>query len=161
MIYVGNFSIAEIHDPAALTAYLRRCRNRLAPSGVLVCDLYAGPSAFRVATTRRDFPAARGIIVRYEWEQRRADPRSRLVENHIHFSLRSGRRTVARFPSAFVYRWRLWSVARLRAAMRRAGFRRTEVLDARPGAIDHRGRAYPRAPGPRSADATLWVVARR
>lgn len=134
VIFVGNFSIGYIYDRGTLLAYLRRSRARLAAGGggwgggVFVCDTYGGSGAFRVGlASERTHIGRGGEVVRYLWEHVSADPLTGMVENAIHFRVREKDEVVADFPSAFTYRWRLWSIPELREAMLEAGFASTEV----------------------------------
>jgi len=156
-IYVGNFSIGEIHERAALVAYLRRCRARLRPRGVFVCDLYGGQSAFRPGSFHRTHPGPDGTCIHYTWQQVFADPLTGLVENAMHFRVTRRARTITRHRNAFTYHWRLWPIPELRDAMLEAGFRTVEVYDRAPDAIDHKGNAYAH---PLQADEmpTDWIV---
>jgi hypothetical protein len=64
---------------------------------------------------------------------------------------------------AFVYRWRLWSIAEMRDAMVEAGFASTEVHDRLGGAVDASGELYARPLGPTDElddDFVVYVVAR-
>lgn len=156
IIYTGNFSIGEIHDRPGLVDYLRNTRRRLAPGeagngggGVFVCETYGGESAFLTGSVERthEIPAtgqapAREIV--YTWEQRQADPLTGRVVDVLHFREVAGAETIADFPDAFVYGWRLWSVPELRDAMLEAGFARTEVYAQLPDAVDDAGAAYAR-----------------
>ena len=145
VVYAGNFSIGEWHTRDALLAYLRHARSRLRPGGVFVCDTYGGESAWLLGSMDRDLPLPGeddGRVVRYTWEQRRANPLTGLVENALHFRIREDDETVAEQWDAFVYRWRLWGVAELRDAMAEAGFRATTVHARVPDAIDDAGRAF-------------------
>lgn len=145
IVFVGNFSIGEIHDRKRLVAYLRRARLRLRPAGVFVCDLYAGQSAFRTGAVQRVHATPDGRYrVRYTWQQRLADPLTGLVENALHFRVEHTGEIVQELTDAFVYRWRLWSVPELRDALREAGFARTEVFGQLPDALDSEGRYYAR-----------------
>ena len=127
LIFVGNFSIGEIHDRPDLVRYLARSRERLKPGGVFVCDTYGGASAFRVGAIERSHWIEGGIRIRYVWEQRSADPFTARVVCAMHFRLERGGEIFQAIEDAFVYRWRLWSVPELREAMLEAGFAWTEV----------------------------------
>ncbi len=135
VVFVGNFSIGEIGARAELVAYLARSRARLRPGGVFVCDTYGGASAFRIGARERVHDLGDGRRVRYVWEQRAADPRDARVENALHFRIESRGEIVDELHDAFVYRWRLWSLAELREALLEAGFERVEFWCelARPG----------------------------
>lgn len=142
VLFVGNFSIGEIHDRATLVRYLTRSRKRLLRGGVFVCDIYSGESAFRVGATQREHILADGTRVKYTWEQRSADPFTARVENALHFRVFKGSELVRDLRDAFVYRWRLWSVPELRDAMFEAGFRRVDVYAQLPDAEDSEGNVY-------------------
>lgn len=142
VLFVGNFSIGEIHDRATLVRYLARSRERLLKGGVFVCDIYSGESAFRVGTTQREHILADGTRVKYTWEQRTADPFTAQVENALHFRVFKGSELVRDLRDAFVYRWRLWSIPELRDAMFEAGFDRVDVYAQLPDAEDSEGNVY-------------------
>lgn len=139
-----NFAVCELHRRSWLMTYLRAVIYRLRPGGIFMADLYAGSDAYRPGISEKTIPTPEGPL-RYQWEQRDADPFTGMVTNAMHFIL-PGRfseesRTVR---DAFVYRWRLWSVAELREAMREAGFISTEVYTSYGDAIDSDGRLYVR-----------------
>lgn len=144
VIFVGNFSIGEIHDRADLVAYFARVRERLNPGGVFVCDTYGGESSFLEGHVHRhhphpDDPAAR---IRYTWEQREADPLTGLVLNALHFRTERSGVVSDEIDDAFVYDWRLWSVPELRDAMAEAGLVETDVYAQLPEAADDEGNVY-------------------
>lgn len=142
VVFVGNFSIGEIHERAALVSYLMRSRQRLSRGGVFVCDTYGGESAYRAGAVVRKHAAPDGAIVHYTWEQRRADPATGMVENALHFRVERGGEIVLELTDAFVYRWRLWSIPELRDAMAEAGFARTSVHSSLKGEAATLGASY-------------------
>ena len=105
VLYVGNFSIGEWHTRRELLGYLRHARARLAPGGVLVCDLYGGESSFLAGSIERELPRPDGGTVLYTWEQRSADPATGMVVNALHFELRRDDRAETTLRDAFVYRF--------------------------------------------------------
>lgn len=131
VIFVGNFSIGYIHHRATLIDYLRRSRDRLQLSttrrGIFVCDTYSGPSAFTPGSVTRMHAAPDGQLIRYTWQQKHADALTGMVTCVLHFQIERDGDVLARFPDAFTYHWRLWSIPELREAMLEAGFSRTEV----------------------------------
>lgn len=145
VIFVGNFSIGEIHARRVLVRYFKACRDRLAAGGVFVCDTYGGESAFRTGAVQRvhEVPRSR-LRVRYTWQQRAADPITGRVENALHFRVDDRGEIVQELTDAFVYRWRLWSLPELRDAMQEAGFGRVEVYNQVPDAQDGEGNVYVR-----------------
>jgi SAM-dependent methyltransferase len=154
VIFVGNFSIGEIGERADLVRYLERSRRRLRPRGVFVCDVYGGPSAFRVGAIERSHWIEGGDRIRYVWEQREVDAHSGRVVDAMHFRVEREGEIVASIEDAFVYRWRLWSVAELREAMLEAGFRSTMVRDDL-----HRSARANEAPVRASLDAAEGFIA--
>lgn len=131
IIFVGNFSIGYIHHRPILVEYLKRSRERLTlarrAGGIFVCDTYAGPSAFTVGSVTRTHVSPAGDVVRYTWQQRQADALTGLVTCVLHFQIERDGDVIARFPDAFTYHWRLWSIPELRDAMHESGFARTSV----------------------------------
>lgn len=129
VVYVGNFSIGEIHEREVLVRYLRASERRLRGGGVFVCDTYAGESAFRTGYAQRTHAVDAGVADGYEgirvhciWEQREADLLNARVCNAIHFRVEQRGEVTHELFDAFVYRWRLWTVPELRDAMIEAGF---------------------------------------
>lgn len=133
VVFVGNFSIGYLHTRAALLDYLRGVKARLDRGqggfggGVLVCDTYGGAGAFNLGGLTRLHPSRGRDMIRYHWVHESADPLTGMVENSISFRVERDGEVVQEWPRAFVYRWRLWSIAELREAMSEAGFSRTEV----------------------------------
>ncbi|MEL7473296.1 MAG: class I SAM-dependent methyltransferase [Planctomycetota bacterium] len=144
VIFVGNFSIGEIHERERLMRYLRHCHARLREGGVFVCDTYGGEGSFTQGAVHRNHPGPDGATIRYTWEQRAADPLTGRVVNALHFRLDEAGMITQELTDAFVYDWRLRSVPELRDAMREAGFARTEVYAKLADAVDTEGNAYVR-----------------
>ncbi len=129
-----NFSTFIYHDRASLKQYFKAARRGLRRDGLLVIDAYGGPGAMRVGTQTRPVPAdispdpahktspaIPGFT--YHWEQRAFDPVTHRTECRIHFELEGGKR----IDSAFIYRWRLWTLPELMEIMLEAGFKRVEA----------------------------------
>lgn len=137
VIALLNYAICEIHTRSALIEYFAHARQRVRAKGCLICDIYTGNDAFLPGETTRTFEHPSHQTVLYTWDQREANPLTGLVENSIHFEVRTSHKTKrggdgSRFPArsikdAFVYRWRLWSIPELRDAMTEAGFASTQV----------------------------------
>jgi len=160
VIFVGNFSIGEIHQRGRLIEYLRRCRDRLAHGnggfggGVFVCDTYGGAGAWRLGNMERTHIGRNGEVVKYLWEHEVADPMTGMVRNSISFRVIENGELTQQVPRAFVYEWRLWSIAELTEAMLEAGFASVAVhkeVNMAPGEV-------PRAvAGPRELGED-WIV---
>lgn len=142
VVFVGNFSIGELHTRADLIDYLRHARSRVSDGGVFVCDTYGGESAFITGHVHRNHPGPNGMRIRYTWEQREADPTTGMVVNAMHFRTEKGGHIEDELNDAFVYHWRLWSVPELRDALMEAGFGSTQVFAKMPDAIDDEGNVY-------------------
>jgi hypothetical protein len=142
VIFVGNFSIGYIHERTSLVTYLRASANRLRRGssgfggGWFVCDTYGGVSAFTLGGFERRHPSRGREFIRYHWCHDAADPLTGMVENSMSFRIELEGEIVREMPRAFAYRWRLWSIAELREAMREAGFVETHVykdINVAPG----------------------------
>ncbi|MFT3684169.1 MAG: hypothetical protein QM783_04440 [Phycisphaerales bacterium] len=160
VIALFNFAVGEIHDRDKLVAYFRTLRRSLHTRGIAACDIYGGVNAFVPGslTTHARVPES-GKRIRYTWQQASADPTTGMVENRLHFAV--GAR---KWPSAFVYNWRLWSIPELKDAFREAGFAKVDVYDRLGDAIDHKGnlRLRPVSPdAPLDEDYVVYLVARK
>jgi SAM-dependent methyltransferase len=114
-----NFSYSVFKTRGELGRYIKSCYRSLRPGGVLFLDAFGGPDVMqhKVDKTRH-----RGFV--YEWEQRSYDPISHEIVCAIHFAFPDG----TRLRDAFLYEWRLWTLAELRELFDEAGFERIEVL---------------------------------
>lgn len=141
IIFVGNFSIGELHDRAELQSYIARCFKRLRKGGALIIELYDGPGAWKVGTQRRIIRLSPSTRVTYTWRQCAANRATRFVINEIDFSVRTSTRTT-QLTRAFRYHWRLWSHTTLSNIMRSVGFDHTAIFPPRIDALDSLGHAY-------------------
>lgn len=141
-LFVGNFSIGYLHTRDELLGYLRHARTRVREGGVFVCDTYGGETAYVLGNADRDVPLAHGLLCKYRWEQREANPMTGMVTNAIHFRVFDGDEVVLDMPDAYHYRWRLWSLPELREAMQEAGFTATDIYASLPDAVDDEGTPY-------------------
>jgi SAM-dependent methyltransferase len=114
-----NFSYSVFKTRAQLGAYVRNCFASLRPGGLVFFDAWGGPDVLqrKIDRHRRD-----GFV--YLWEQQRHDPITNEITCAIHFEFHDG----TRLRNAFVYDWRLWSLAELRELFAEAGFVDVEVL---------------------------------
>lgn len=127
VIFVGNFSIGYIHERRTLVEYFSRCAERLSAGGVLAVDVFDGPERLSVGAQRRTHVSERGAVVIATWERRRGDVLTGMVECVLHFRVIAGGEVTHEWPEAFVYRWRAWTIAEIREAMREAGFVSSDV----------------------------------
>lgn len=166
VIAATNFPVMYWHERRDLVRYLRLCRSRLRPGGVLAFDLYCGESAFVRQSQSVRLRAPDGSRVEYTWEQRLANPITQRVFNVIHFSVtpaRGGRSRVLK--DAFTYDWRVWSIPEAIDALRESGFGEVDVHDRLGDAVDSEGNLYLRAVDGRieslEKDSVVYVIARR
>lgn len=158
-----NFGVCELHSRRDLMAYLTQARASLQTKGVLVCDLYGGSDRFIRSTSSKNIRIDRSNTVRYRWVQEGGDETTGRVRNRIDFTVQDGPRTT-RFPSAFTYDWRLWSIPELSDAMMDAGFASVEIHDRLGGARDAQDNLHvrPLQQGePLDDPFVVYVVARK
>ncbi|MFZ2874022.1 MAG: class I SAM-dependent methyltransferase [Phycisphaerales bacterium] len=133
VVYVGNFSLAEIHDEDQLIAYLKCSRRRLAMGnhgfggGAFVCDMTGGPAAYRPLELTREHRTRAHETVTYTWRHETGDPTTHRVRNSISFRVTTAEGVTRDLHRAFVYEWRLWPLDTLERAFLRAGYRAVEV----------------------------------
>lgn len=159
IIALFNFAAGEIHDRRRLVAYFKVLRASLNKGGIAAMDIYGGANAFSPGSlnTHARIPGTKTKIA-YTWQQVHADPDTAMVENHLHFAI--GKK---KWPSAFVYHWRLWSIPELRDALLEAGFAKVETYDRLGDAVDQHGnlRITPVSPDrPLDDDYVVYLVAR-
>ncbi|MCA8976302.1 MAG: class I SAM-dependent methyltransferase [Planctomycetes bacterium] len=114
-----NFSYSVFKTRRDLGAYIKNCFRSLLPGGILFLDAWGGPDVMQQKTDRTRH---KGFV--YEWEQRVYDPISHEITCAIHFEFPDG----SRMKNAFVYDWRLWTLAEIRELFEEAGFEDTHVL---------------------------------
>ncbi len=114
-----NFSYSVFKKRKELGAYLKSCFRALKPGGVMFMDAWGGPDVMQQKTDRIQH---KGFV--YEWEQRVYDPISHEITCAIHFEFKDG----TRMHNAFVYDWRLWTLAEIIELFEEAGFEDTHVL---------------------------------
>ncbi len=114
-----NFSYSVFKTRKELAAYVRNAYASLQPGGILFMDAWGGPDVLQQKTDKtrhKDFT--------YLWEQRSYDPISHEITCAIHFEFKDG----TRLRDAFVYDWRLWTLAEIRELFEEAGFADVHVL---------------------------------
>lgn len=117
-----NFSYWVFDTRESLLSYFKTVYRTLAKDGVLFMDAYAGWDADKLLTERRRV-YARGSHFTYVWDQAEFDPFTNRIVCKIHFEFQKG----PPLRNAFVYRWRLWSLAELFELLALAGFKRTTL----------------------------------
>jgi SAM-dependent methyltransferase len=173
IVAATNFPLGYFHERPALVEYLTHARRCLNPRGVFLADLYGGRDAMKPLTVRRRLRGPAGERIEYVWTQVEADPATNLVTDTLSFTVstkskptnsKSDATHTRRFPDAFVYRWRLWSIPELRDAMTDAGFRRVELYTRMGDALDAEGNLYVRPHDrgePMDENYVVYIAGRR
>ncbi|MCK5944344.1 MAG: class I SAM-dependent methyltransferase [Planctomycetes bacterium] len=114
-----NFSYGVFKTRKDLGAYIKTVHKSLKPGGVFYMDALGGPDVMQAKT---DVTRKQGF--KYHWEQKSYDPISHRFVCAIHFEFPDG----TMMKNAFVYDWRLWTLAELRELFEEAGFEDVHVL---------------------------------
>lgn len=113
-----NFSYCVFKKRSELLEYFRSAHAHLAPSGLMVCDLYGGYESQQEVREKRK---CGGFT--YIWDQAYFNPITQETRCHIDFEFPDG----SAIRRAFLYDWRLWTLPEVREAMLDAGFSETRV----------------------------------
>lgn len=114
-----NFSYGVFKARKEFAKYIKTVYKSLKPGGVFYMDALGGPDVMQAKT---DVTKHKGFT--YEWEQRSYDPISHRFVCAIHFEFPDG----TRMHNAFIYDWRLWTLAEMRELFEDAGFEDVHVL---------------------------------
>ena len=114
-----NFSYQVFKTRKEFGAYIKTVYRSLKPGGVFYMDALGGPDVMQAKT---DYTKKKGF--EYHWEQRSYDPISHRFVCAIHFEFPDG----TKIKNAFVYDWRLWTLAEMRELFEEAGFEDVHVL---------------------------------
>jgi len=156
VLWIGNFSLGELHERASLLAYLRDSRARLAPGGIVCCDTFGGADAFTPGARVSEHYAPGGLRVRCTFERITGSALAGRVRAALHFRVDREGEVLADLPSAFEYDWRLWSPPELSDALREAGFARVDWHAELP-ADDELARGAPAPLDPARGLPERWV----
>jgi len=113
-----NFSYCVFHERKELLRYFRAARRSLVDDGAFLLDNHAGSDTLETAWDERAFKR-----FTYIWEQEPVEALTQRGVRRIHFRFKDR----SLLENAFVYDWRIWSLAELRDVAAEAGFRRTDV----------------------------------
>ncbi len=117
-----NFSYWVFDTRESLLNYFKIVHRTMKRDGVLFMDAYAGWDADKLLTERRRV-YAKGSHFTYVWDQAEFDPFTNRIVCKIHFEFQKG----PALRNAFVYHWRLWSLAELFELLKLAGFKKTTL----------------------------------
>jgi SAM-dependent methyltransferase len=119
VVVAFNFSYCIFHRRSELLAYAKKTHEGLKKDGVFVLDIHGGSEntvEVEEETEHKHFS--------YVWEQCPFDPISSKALRYIHFRFKDG----SQKKKAFVYDWRLWTLAELRDVLMEAGFSKVDVF---------------------------------
>ena len=113
-----NYSYFAFKARRHLLEYFRTIRASLTDGGVFVLDVFGGWETQMEVTdaTRRD-----GFT--YIWRQEDFDPLTNFARFRIDFEFDNG----PAIKNAFIYDWRMWTIAEIRDALSEARFNRAHV----------------------------------
>lgn len=118
-ILAMNFSYWIFKTRTLMRQYFLGVHRSLVRDGVFFLDIYGGYEAGKVQEERRRI--AGGFT--YVWDQAAYDPNTADYRCNIHFEFKRGPAML----NAFVYEWRLWTLAEVRELLAEAGFQNTTV----------------------------------
>jgi cyclopropane fatty-acyl-phospholipid synthase-like methyltransferase len=108
-----NFSYWVFKVRTQLLNYLKNCYRSLNDQGIVVLDVFSGSEAAEVKEEQREYDR-----FTYVWDQESYNPVTANLIAKIHFHFNDG----SKMENAFVYDWRVWSVAELMELLVEAGF---------------------------------------
>ncbi|MFK8114012.1 MAG: hypothetical protein AB8B91_17550 [Rubripirellula sp.] len=160
LLAVQNFSFYFFKKRRELIDYFTAARLRLVDDGIMVIDMMGG-SECRIEglTHKQTIQEGKGGFS-YVWKQVSYNPINSAACCSISFTFPDG----SRINDAFVYHWRLWTIAEVREILAEAGFRKTHVYwaaaeDSPDADIDIGWRRREKAPS--DASWTCYLVAER
>lgn len=118
IIAATNFSWWGFHTRAQLLEYGKLAYASLRDEGLLLMDCYGGPEAQVPQIEEKEVEG-----FDYLWDQDDFNPITHGTRCMIHFRFPDG----SRMDQAFVYDWRMWSLAEARDVLLDCGFRKVVV----------------------------------
>lgn len=119
-----NYSFFLLRTRDQLRAYFRRALEGLRPGGGLVLELAGGPEMQELGPEGTQHE---GFI--YVWDRVSFDPIHSTARCAIHFAFEDG----TSMKDAFVYEWRVWTIAEVREVLAEVGFAASVVYWEGPG----------------------------
>ena len=118
IIAATNFSWWGLKTREQLLEYAKLAHASLRDEGMLLMDCYGGPEAQIPQIEEKDVEG-----FEYLWDQDDFNPITNETLCKIHFRFPDG----SRMDEAFVYDWRIWSLAEVRDVLKDSGFRKVVV----------------------------------
>ncbi len=147
LVVALNYSFFLLRTRDELRTYFRRALDGLLPGGALVLEVAGGPEMQELgpeATQHDDFV--------YVWDRVSFDPIHSTAKCAIHFAFADG----TDLHDAFVYEWRVWTIAELREVMAEAGFAASVVYWEGPGEDGQGDRIF--TPCERAPAEEAWIA---
>ena len=118
-----NFSFYFFKERKELLDYFRIALERLADDGIMVIDMMGGAECRIEGLSHTQVIREGKDGFKYQWKQVSYNPITSDATCTISFSFPDG----SRLNDAFVYRWRIWTIAEVREILREVGFKNTYV----------------------------------
>lgn len=118
-----NFSFWFFKTRRKVLEYFRTALARLADNGIMVLDMMGGSECRIEGLSHRQTIREGKDGFKYEWKQVSYNPINSHACCSISFLFSDG----SKLRDAFVYHWRLWTIAEVREMLSEAGFRKTHV----------------------------------
>ncbi|MEM8670566.1 MAG: class I SAM-dependent methyltransferase [Planctomycetota bacterium] len=113
-----NFSFWIFKTRSEVLDYFRSARSNLTDDGVIVLDMFGGAECRTEGLSHRTTVREGKDGFRYDWTQVSFNPINSDLCCSISFAFPDG----SRMRDAFVYHWRLWTIAEVRELLSEAGF---------------------------------------
>ncbi len=123
VIGVGNFSFFIFKTRTEFLAYAKSAYNSLKENGAFILELAGGPGFIAKTREQKTYRAPGLGKFTYYWDQQVYDPIRCEGMYAIHFKDQYGQM----HRDAFVYDWRVWSLAEINDVLIEAGFQKTRV----------------------------------
>lgn len=120
VVAAQNFSFCVFKARDELRKYFEIARQNLAEHGLFVLDIFGGPEAQQLTEEATEYEDE-GFT--YVWDQDKYDAITNETICKIHFQFPDG----SELRDAFVYDWRLWTIAELRELLIEAGFKSADA----------------------------------
>ena len=152
-----NFSFWAFKTRSAVIEYFKAARSNLADDGIMVVDMMGGAECRIEGLTHTQTIREGKDGFKYQWKQVSFNPINSDACFSISFIFPDG----SRLKDAFIYHWRLWTIAEVREMLIEAGFSMTHVYWAIDEGVDadRDGGWQRREKAPSDASWTCYVVA--
>jgi len=115
-----NFSYSIFKTRDTLRQYFEAAHKGLKEDGILMLDIFGGPEAIDTSEEDREVDDE---TFEFVWDQDKYNPITNEILCYIHFKFDDG----SRIERAFIYDWRLWTIAEINELLLEAGFSKVHV----------------------------------